>query len=231
MSSSVVHSSFGTIWRRPGAFGNSGWHVFGRALEVNVVGQVWARRGHDEQIVFGAVSSNWQPTRLDISDGLTELKDTVGIRTGWKYYESSTENTEQYNAAGVLQSITTRAGVVQTLAYNASNQLTTVTDSYARSLSFTYNAANAATGAGNIATVSDHLGNVVSYAYDTNNNLTTVTYPNGGTKTYLYNEQANTANTNLPNALTGITDENGTRFATYKYDAQGRAISTEHAGA
>ncbi|MBF0474981.1 MAG: RHS repeat protein [Deltaproteobacteria bacterium] len=35
--------------------------------------------------------------------------------------------------------------------------------------------------------------------------------------------------TSLPNALTGITDENGNRFATYAYDAQGRAISTQHA--
>ena len=92
------------------------------------------------------------------------------------------------------------------------------------------NQGNPTTGANNIATVTDHLGNTVSYTYDAANNLATVTYPGGGSKTYLYNEQAYTANTNLPNAMTGITDENGTRFATYQYDSQGRAVSTEHAG-
>ena len=33
-----------------------------------------------------------------------------------------------------------------------------------------------------------------------------------------------------PNALTGITDEKGVRFATFGYDANGRAISSQHAG-
>ena len=34
----------------------------------------------------------------------------------------------------------------------------------------------------------------------------------------------------LPHALTGITDENGDRYATYQYSADGKAISTGHAG-
>ncbi|MWK60060.1 RHS repeat protein [Pseudomonas otitidis] len=33
-----------------------------------------------------------------------------------------------------------------------------------------------------------------------------------------------------PNLLTGITDERGIRYATWTYDDQGRAISSEHAG-
>ena len=31
----------------------------------------------------------------------------------------------------------------------------------------------------------------------------------------------------LPNALTGVIDEMGRRFATYRYDSQGRAISSK----
>src|SRR6185312_491031 len=49
-------------------------------------------------------------------------------------------------------------------------------------------------------------------------------------KSYLYNESAYTGGTNLPQALTGITDESGARFATFKYDSIGRGTSTEHAG-
>ncbi len=104
-----------------------------------------------------------------------------------------------------------------------------VIDSFGRSLTFTYYPASAPTGANNIATVTNHLQQVVSYTYDANNNLATVTYPNGGVKTYLYNESAYTQGAVLPNALTGIIDESGVRFATYNYDVQGRAIATEHA--
>jgi RHS repeat-associated protein len=197
------------------------------ATSTNIAIEVLRADGRAVRYRF--VNSAWESFEKG-SDSLVELKNTSNVRTGWKYYEASSENTELYNAAGVLQSITTRAGVVQTLAYNASNQLTTVTDSYGRTLTFAYNASTATLGANNIATVTDHLGNTVSYTYDAANNLATVTYPGGGIKTYLYNEPAYTANTNLPNAMTGIIDETGTRFATYQYDAQGRAISTEHAG-
>ncbi len=60
--------------------------------------------------------------------------------------------------------------------------------------------------------------------------LTSVQYPNSATRTYIYNESANTSGANLPYALTGITDENGDRFATYKYATTGKPISSEHAG-
>ena len=46
----------------------------------------------------------------------------------------------------------------------------------------------------------------------------------GKTRRYLYENAA------LPNALTGITDETGTRYASFGYDSAGRAITTEHAG-
>ena len=45
-----------------------------------------------------------------------------------------------------------------------------------------------------------------------------------------YNEPEHTGGANLPHALTGITDENGDRYATYQYQADGRAIATGHAG-
>ncbi|KJV06992.1 RHS repeat protein [Methylocucumis oryzae] len=107
-----------------------------------------------------------------------------------------------------------------------------VEDSYNLSLSFTYNTA------GRIATITDNAGTVIRYGYDSNNNLTTVTYPDetpaistdNPKKTYVYNESVNTAGVNQIHALTGIIDENNVRYATYKYNTQGKAISTEHAG-
>jgi YD repeat-containing protein len=43
------------------------------------------------------------------------------------------------------------------------------------------------------------------------------------TRSYLYED------TQHPTSLTGIVDERGVRFATWHYDSQGRAISSEHA--
>ena len=82
-----------------------------------------------------------------------------------------------------------------------------------------------------MAQMQDPAGGIYQYSYDTTfGNLTGVTYPDGSTKSYSYNESAHTGGTNLPQALTGITDQNGTRFATFKFDSRGRGTSTEHAG-
>ena len=64
----------------------------------------------------------------------------------------------------------------------------------------------------------------ITYTYDKLFLLTKVTYKEGRTRQYHYE------NTNFPYHLTGITAENYIRFATWAYDDQGRAISSEHAG-
>ena len=96
-----------------------------------------------------------------------------------------------------------------------------MTDDFARALNFTYDAAN------RVTSMVDPAGGTYTYAYDSANNLTSVTYPDTTARGYIYNEAVYTANTNLPNALTGIVDENGTRFAIFKYDTRGWASSTE----
>ena len=60
--------------------------------------------------------------------------------------------------------------------------------------------------------------------------LASITFPDAAIRTFIYNEPANTSGANLPNALTGIVDENNARFATFQYDARERALSSEHAG-
>lgn len=70
----------------------------------------------------------------------------------------------------------------------------------------------------------DPEANVYSYAY-TNGNLTSVTFPDNTVVKYHYE------NTTYPTLLTGISDvENGveTRFATWGYDANGRANDSKH---
>jgi YD repeat-containing protein len=52
------------------------------------------------------------------------------------------DRVEQYDSKGRLLSITTRAGIVQTMGYDTSNRLSTVTDSFGHSLSLTYDGQN-----------------------------------------------------------------------------------------
>ncbi|MFZ2725171.1 MAG: RHS repeat-associated core domain-containing protein [Methylococcaceae bacterium] len=128
---------------------------------------------------------------------------------------------ELYDSYGKLQSIQTRNGFKQTLSYDGVGRLSQVVDSFGQSLSFYY---VSSTADANI----DHIvlpdNNIIYYIYQTNGNLSDVIYPTTAKRSYYYEDSR------FPNALTGITDENRVRFASWTYDTQGRAISSEHAG-
>jgi YD repeat-containing protein len=174
----------------------------------------------------------WVPD-ADISDRFIQLIDAQNNFSGWRY-TTRDDDVEVYNTAGHLLSITNRAGNTRTLTYSDFSTppnvaplpglLILVTDAHGRELDFTYNAQ------ARIATMRDSISGQYMYSYDGNNNLTGVTYPDSRTRSYIYNEQQYTSSTNLPNALTGIIDENAQRFAIFNYDAQARATSSEHSG-
>ena len=188
---------------------------------------------------------------------LDEVKDTAGTRTGWQV-ATPDDSVETYSPVGDLLTVTDRSGITQTLSYSDASTATSiapfpgllisVSDSFGNSLAFTYN------NQGQVLTLTApaHTGtaaNVTTYGYDSaNGNLKTVTYPGGAGKAYLYGDDpGESANVNFDpatnatrlnppdpgvgytHALTGITDEAGVRYATYKYDGSGRAVSTEHA--
>lgn len=162
------------------------------------------------------------------SDVVSKL---VKLTSTWQY-TSANDEIQLYDDTGKLLSITNRDGLTQTLAYDGSGRLSSVSDPFGRQLTFSYDGNN------RVATMTESAGGAYTYAYDAAGNLSSVTYPDNTPavstdnpkRIYLYNEQIYTANTDLPNALTGITDENGVRFASWNYDASGRAISSEHAG-
>ncbi len=153
----------------------------------------------------------------DVTARLASTNDASGNPIGWTY-TGSNDSVETYDANGRLLTIANRAGLTQTLAYDASGNLATVTDPFGRQLAFGYNGNN------QLIRMVDPAGGVYAYGYDGNGNLTSVTYPDGTTRSYLYEDAA------FPNALTGLIDENGVRFATWTYDEQGRAVSSTLAG-
>lgn len=134
---------------------------------------------------------------------------------------------ERYNLTGKIVSETSPTGQTANYGFDTSGRLATVTDVFGHTLTFGYNTNN------HISTVTDSAGQVIGYTYDINNNLTRVDYPDATAKIYHYNEPVFTSGTNLPNHLTGISyvDSAGvtTRYATYAYDTNGKAITTQHA--
>ena len=79
--------------------------------------------------------------------------------------------------------------------------------------------------AGRITSATDPGGNNYAYSYNDDGMLQEVTYPaDSGKKLYHYEDLT------FPDLLTGITDADGNRFATWRYDGLRRAVSSEHAG-
>ncbi|WP_281852233.1 DUF6531 domain-containing protein [Dyella sp. GSA-30] len=149
----------------------------------------------------------------------TELGRLSSAGQVWTYVDSE-NSTYTFDAQGRLTGIRFPSGLAQSLVYGITS--VTVTDAFGGQLIF-------AVGPANQPASFSSAGLVVSYAYTDLNGfrlLTGATYSQGAkqwSRQYLYEDTA------YPAALTGITDERGVRYATWHYDAQGRAISSEHA--
>jgi RHS repeat-associated protein len=156
----------------------------------------------------------------DVTDKLELLPDGR-----FKYSIGSTGETEMYTSGGYLESITNRGGLTHHVAYDTYGRIASVSDDFGRSITFQYDVASPAFSDGyvikGVVTPSSHQ---ITYSYDSENRLTAVAYPNGTSRQYLYEDATHTR------ALTGLIDESATRYATWSYDASGRAKSSEHAG-
>ena len=118
-----------------------------------------------------------------------------------------------------------------------------VTDPFGRQVHFQYvdTALNVYDALNRARKMLDQNGQVYLFEYDGpsgtgGNTLTKITFPDSSARTYHYNESAQINGgaacpgmpSGLPNALTGITDENAVRYATWTYDCSGRATSSKH---
>ena len=225
-------------------------HIYTRRIVVNVAAnRATYYRNDGKQLVFNLVSGVWT-SDADVADRLVAPTDANGQRT-WQLRVASTEDTETYDAGGRLKSIRSRSGLTQQLTYtDGTNGSATGNGGFVVDAAGNPTAAVLPTGL--LLRVADHFGRTLTFGYDSLSrvvkltdpaggayiytysaptaqaNLASVTFPDGSQRGYSYNEPAQTGGANLPFALTGITDENGARFATYSYDSLLRAIQTVH---
>ena len=181
-----------------------------------------------------AVRVNGRTAQVEMKDGSVQwfTSSGTGITAYWSpasgvdtliwangkltYKRASDDSTWQFTGTR-LASITQRNGWVTTLSYTG-EQLTQVANHFGQSLRLAYGSS------GQLASVTTPDGKLISYGVDAQGRSISVTYPDGTSKGYVYEDSR------WPQALTGIVDERGIRFATFAYDALGRGIGTEHAG-
>jgi RHS repeat-associated protein len=222
------------------ALGKQWRHSFERTLDVMLSsvangGSLVEARRPDGGVERFRLSNGVWTTDPDISDTLSERRDSAGLLLGYSLAVVATQQTELYDVNGLLRSVFDRMGqTVLTLDYSDAQTpvatapkpdlLLRVTDAGGRALNFVYNSDS------RLTTVTLPDGGTLTYSYDATGNLVSVQYPDGKTRQYVYNEQTLTSSANLPTALTGVIDEKGVRFESTGYNANGRAISSIFAG-
>ncbi len=192
-----------------------GWHhAFLKRLVISV-DSIAVFEGNGRGEPWKKVDGVWQGD-ADSDYLLTETSAgfTVTLKRG---------DVHEYNLAGLLLSETDTQGKVTTYGYDAQDRLTTVTHYYGQSITFEYST----DGKNHITSVTDTSGVEYGYEYDANDNLIAVIYPDLTSDTsdnprriYHYEDAR------FPNNITGITNVDGDRYATFSYSADGRAIES-----
>ena len=163
----------------------------------------------------------WTPD-ADIKGRLEQLVDTAGVFTGWKF-TTADDVAETYNRDGQPVLVEYRSGLTLSLAYT-NTLLTSVQSNTGETLIFSYDINS------RLRSLTAPGNRTWRYNFSATGLLGSIDNPDGTTRQYHYNEQSLTAATDLAAALTGITDERGIRYASFGYDAQGRAVMSTHAG-
>ena len=130
-----------------------------------------------------------------------------------------------YNASGQLVTRLTASGLTRQYTYDSAGNLKTVTNHFGQTLTYDYNTN------GLLEKLTTPENTEYHFTYDSASNLIKIIYPDNTpsdlsdnpTVQYLFE------NALYPNHMTGKINEKGVRLATWHYDTNGRAISSEHA--
>lgn len=161
---------------------------------------------------FEQKTAGWVATS-NIAASLTETN------SGFTFVDNS-NIAHVFDTAGKLQKVTRQDGISTHYTY-VDGRIESIEDDFGNRLSFLHNAN------GTIRTATAPGFGVFNYGYDAHL-LKTITFTSSQddskstNRTYFYEDP------NSSHLLTGIEDEKGERFATWGYDAKGRATSSEH---
>jgi YD repeat-containing protein len=204
------------------AFGRGWSGDFLQYVEVRSAGAARVYRPDGRVHLFERLNGVWQGRPWG-KETFQPWVNSTGAHIGW-LYTLADGRAEYYGLDGRLQSIRHLSGDVITALRGAGGRLTRIEASNGQWLSFDYDSA------GRLTVVSTPDGQRSSYGYDGSGRLVEVAYSSsvggGDSQRRIYHYE----DSRFPYALTGITDERGIRYARWAYDAQGRAVLSEHAG-
>ena len=200
----------------------SGWRFFPEIIGASNDSTINAVRADGKGRPFRKEGSAWI-TDADIVGTLTAAEDDEDNITSWTY-ATRNDQIETYNAQGRILSITERNGLSHSYTYQTDS--ITVTHSSGDTLVYHLDSE------GRVSGFTNPDNKTYQYSYDTEGRLVGITFPDATPVDTTDNPQRiyHYENSTFPHALTGITDENGNRYATWSYDSEGRAISSEHSG-
>lgn len=194
------YNSLDGLWR----------HSFSTHLRVVTAQYVAVVMAHGRESFFTVDGATVTPSSTEI--GVLNKTDT-----GWQFLSINNEQFT-FDGNGKLTRWANARGSVHQFTYTGSQ--VTVTDNFGNSISFEESADRQ-------PRTLTAPGIQVAYSYNANNRLISVSRTVDGQTTERRMHYEDSRNNTL---LTGITDERGVRYATWRYDAQGRAVSSEHAG-
>lgn len=221
-----------------------GWrHNWERSLSLLLVSDpsptITALRDDGSTARYVKNGSQWLDAEGNSKDRIVNETGPDGVGT-WQYYVAATDTIESYGGDGRLLRVTERNGWSTTLVYTTNTSadfpggtarlLASVQNQFGAQLRFSYDVKNRLTA------VTSPDGKQIQFGYLDDGTLT-VTWPDQTVRRYHYGEDIPAFQSLLPNRLTGITDEKGVRFSTYRYNTGGTYDSTsgfitseEHAG-
>ena len=168
---------------------------------------------------YGNASDSNLTAKNDKSGSLSIASDGAYVHT------KSNGMVYTYNASGQLVTRVTASGLTRQYTYDSAGNLKTVTNHFGQTLTYDYNTN------GLLEKLTTPENTEYHFAYDSASNLIKIIYPDNTpsdlsdnpTIQYLFE------NALYPNHMTGKINEKGVRLATWHYDTNGRAISSEHA--
>jgi len=208
-------------------FIGKGWrHTYDRSIERVENSQyttAFVSRPDGKVLYFSLIGNVWTPDE-DMHEKLVSTYDIYGIENGWAL-TTSNEIKELYNLGGQLTAINYPDGKTLTVTYDPiSGQAGQISDISGNNITLVYEQAASSYRIKEVQYFNKTVKiKAYQYRYDANNNLEYVDNPDGTTKQYHYEDNR------FINALTGITDERGNRYATFAYDSQARANLSTHA--
>ena len=239
-----IKISTGNKFQLENIFNSSSNPFFNFSLSYNSATKSW-RKSYSQSVT--PVPNDPKLMILNYSDGRKlVMEDSEGTwlhRSGdrgfklkqtpasgdWEYTRRNNV-TEHYNQFGKLISISKLGIQYVRLEYTSANTVVVTDNINHKALTMEYG------NAGQIIKVIIPSGGTYRFSYKNNGMLQYLSVPDNTSQTgtnpffednpyrqYHYEDSLN------DNLLTGITDEKGIRFATWKYDGQGRAISSQHA--